>query len=206
MIPEELRKATPMRPGERLGQNRDSEYLGAEDIDPGTEPVVTIDKLFNAVVTLARGKERKDIISFKEESVPGLKHVRPLIVNATNRKTLRRLFGGVGVENLTGQPITLYIDKNVRNPSSGEIGDGIRIRPRKPSVKKPEPLVCSDCGKPIVSVGNIAADVVAMLTKKKYGAQLCSDCGNKRKATMEAEAAKAADKTGGVADAEKKDG
>lgn len=200
MIPEELRKATPMRPGERLGQNRDSDYLGAEDIDPGAEPVVTIDKLYNAVVTLARGKERKDLISFKEESVPGLKCVRPLIVNATNRKTLRKLFGGVGVENLTGQAIILYVDKNVRNPSTGEIGDGIRIRPRKPSVKKEAPLVCADCGKPIVSVGNIAADVVAKLTMKKYGSQLCSDCGNKRKVAMEAQAAKAADKTGTIAD------
>ena len=27
---------------ERLGQMRDSEYLGAEDIDDGTEPILTI--------------------------------------------------------------------------------------------------------------------------------------------------------------------
>jgi len=43
MIPEEIRRMKPLTGSERLGANRDSEYLGAEDIDPGTEPVLTID-------------------------------------------------------------------------------------------------------------------------------------------------------------------
>lgn len=208
MIPKELQHMKQLQPGERLGQNRESEYLGAEDIDPGTEPVVTIAAIYSGMVTLQRGKEMKDVIAFKEDSVPGIRNVRPLIVNATNRKTLRKLFGSVKVEALTGQAIQLYIDNNVRDPSSGDRIDGIRIRPRKPSVRKEAPLVCSDCGKPIVAVGNIAADVVAKLTFKKYGSQLCSDCGNKRKTAMEAEAAKVADKPANVADstADKKEG
>ena len=42
---------------ERLGQMRDSEYLGAEDIDDGTEPILTIAGLWYGSVTLQRGKE-----------------------------------------------------------------------------------------------------------------------------------------------------
>lgn len=197
MIPKELQHMKPLQPGERLGQNRESEYLGAEDIDPGTEPVVTIAALYSGMVTLQRGKEMKDVIAFKEDSVPGIRNVRPLIVNATNRKTLRKLFGSVKVEALTGQSIQLYIDNNVRDPSSGDRIDGIRIRPRRQSVKKPEPLICSECGQVIQGVGRVPAEMIAKGTIQKYGAQLCSVCGNKRKAAMETEAAKVADSESG---------
>ena len=76
---------------ERLGQERDSEYLGAEDIDDGVEPVLTINGLWNGMVTLQRGKEKKGVLAFSEERVPGIMQVRPVIVNSTNRKTLRKL-------------------------------------------------------------------------------------------------------------------
>lgn len=46
---------------------RESEYLGAEDIDDGVEPVLTIAGLWNGTVTLQRGKENKDVLSFSEE-------------------------------------------------------------------------------------------------------------------------------------------
>ena len=91
MTKDKLRQLTG---DERLGQMRESEYLGAEDIDDGTEPVLTIAGLWYGSVTLQRGKENKDVLSFKEERVPGILQVRPLIVNSTNRKTLRKLFGG----------------------------------------------------------------------------------------------------------------
>jgi len=68
---------------ERLGQERESEYLGAEDIDDGVEPVLTISGLWNGMVTLQRGKEKKDVLTFEEERVPGILQVRPLIVNPT---------------------------------------------------------------------------------------------------------------------------
>lgn len=179
MIPKELQRMQPMKPGERLGQNRDSEYLGAEDIDPGTEPVLTISALYNGLVTLQRGKENKDVIAFAEDRVPGLRNVRPLIVNTTNRKTLRKLFGGTGVEHLVGKKVQLYIDHNVRDPSSGDIVDGIRIRPRKPSVKK---LICSDCGNEIEGFGKVPAEAVAKASQDKFGAVLCVACSKKRAA------------------------
>ena len=55
MLPNELKNLTPMKGKERLGANRESEYLGAEDIEPGTEPVLTIAALYNGMITLARG-------------------------------------------------------------------------------------------------------------------------------------------------------
>ena len=118
---------------ERLGQERESEYLGAEDIDDGVEPVLTISGLWNGMVTLQRGKEKKDVLTFEEERVPGILQVRPLIVNSTNRKALRKLYGDAKAATLVGKRIQLYIDHKVRDPQDGGYTDGIRIRPHGPA-------------------------------------------------------------------------
>lgn len=189
MIPKELQNMKPLQPGERLGQNRESEYLGAEDIDPGVEPVLTIAALYSGKVTLQRGKEMKDVIAFVEERVPGIRQVRPLIVNATNRKTLRKLFGSVKVEVLTGKQIQLYIDHNVRDPSSGDITDGIRIRNRVPKQTAPAPIICADCGAQISGFGRFTAEAIAQNAAKKFGVPLCMECGKKRAEAVKQETA-----------------
>lgn len=173
---------------ERLGAHRESDYLGAEDIEPGTEPIVTISALYHGKVTLQRGKEDKDVIAFAEETVPGITLVRPLICNSTNRKTLRKLYKAVSADALVGKRIQLYVDNNVRDPSTGEKTDGIRIRSRIPAAPRTEPIICEDCGKPIEPVGRFSADDVARMAKEKYGAAICSKCGQKRNASAEAQA------------------
>ena len=186
MIPEELKRAKPLTGKERLGMNRDSEYLGAEDLDPTIEPVLTIDHIYNAMVTLQRGKENKDVITFREESVPGIKNVRPLIVNSTNRKMLRKLYKAVTAEALEGKRITLYLDPNVRDPSTGDRVDGIRIRPRIPAAAKSEPIICEMCGKPIQPFGQYSAEQMAQIAQERFGKKVCADCGQKLKAEKEA--------------------
>lgn len=181
MIPKELQNARPMTGKERLGANRDSEYLGAEDIEPGTEPVLTIKALYNAKITLARGKEQHDVIVFAEEKVPGsINTVRPLVVNATNRKTLRKIYKSVTAESLVGKKIQLFIEHDVRDPSTGDKVDGIRIRNRVPAVAfRAEPIKCEECGKPITAFGKYSAEEMAQIAKNRFGKCLCVDCGKK---------------------------
>ena len=189
MIPDELKRMKPMTGKERLGANRDSEYLGAEDIDPGTEPILTIDHIYNGMVTLQRGKENKDVITFKEESVPGIKNVRPLIVNSTNRKTLRKIFKAVTAESLEGKRIQLYLDPNVRDPSTGDKVDGIRIRPKVPSGQATPAAKCETCGKTITAFGQYSADQMVNFSKERFGGKVyCAECGAKVKQQMEEEA------------------
>ena len=186
MIPDELKRIKPMSGKERLGAHRDSDYLGAEDIEPGTEPIVTISALYHGKVTLQRGKEDKDVIAFAEETVPGITLVRPLICNSTNRKTLRKLYKAVSADALVGKRIQLYVDSNVRDPSTGERTDGIRIRPRVPAPARTEPIICEDCGNPIAPFGRFSADDVAKMAQQKHGAKLCAACGKKRSDALEA--------------------
>lgn len=188
MIPKELQNMKPMSGKERLGANRDSEYLGAEDIEPGTEPVLTIANIYNGMITLARGKERHDVMAFVEEKVPGsINQVRPLVVNATNRKTLRKLFKAVTAETLVGKKIQLYLEHNVRDPSTGDKVDGIRIRPSIPEGgSKLSQIKCEECGKIIAGMSNFSAEQIASMSKQKYGKCLCVECGKKAKEALEA--------------------
>lgn len=182
MIPEELRRIKPLSGKERLGANRESEYLGAEDIEPGTEPTLTISALYNGMITLARGKERHDVVAFKEEKIPGsINQVRPLVLNATNRKTLRKIYKNVTAENLVGKQITLFLEPNVRDPSTGDKVDGIRIRPKVPSTQaKPVgPVPCADCGQSITAVGTYSAADIAQINEKRFGRKLCAACSKK---------------------------
>ena len=178
MIPDEMKRMHKMTGTERLGQNRDSEYLGAEDIDPGAEPVLTIKALYYGVATLSNGKEEKEIIEFAEDSVPGIKNVRPMIVNATARKALRKLYKGTSAEALEGKLIKLYvIPEGARNPKTGEKVDCIRIKPEIPKVSaKPAQPVCAECGQVLQPFGSMSVSQLAAYTTNKYGRCLCADC------------------------------
>ena len=190
MITKELQNMRPMSGKERLGAWRDSEYMGAEDIEQGTEPVLTIKALYNGMITLARGKERHDVIAFVEESVPGsINQVRPLVVNSTNRKTLRKLYKGTSADVLVGKKIQLFLQPGVRDPSTGDKVDGIRIRDKIPSGAKYVAPKCEACGKEITGLTGFTPEQIAATNKQRYGKALCVECGQKRKAEIEAEKA-----------------
>lgn len=189
MITKELQKMKPLKGDEKF--ERDSEYMGADDIDAGAEPVLTIKNLYRGKVTLQRGPETKNVLTFVEESVPGISEVRPLIVNSGNRQILKKLYGQVTANVLEGKKIQLWIEHGVRNPSKNELTDGIRIRDKKPSAggKAPAAVKCADCGSAIAGSGNFSADQIIKASKDKYGKALCMACAQKRKAEQEAQIA-----------------
>ena len=118
--------------------------------------------------------------SFVEETVPGMiNQGRPLVVNSTNRKTLRKLYKATSADALVGKKIRLYLEHNVRDPSSGDKVDGIRIRPTIPTAAKPEPVKCADCGKIITAVGNYSAEDIARINQGRYGRYICAECSKK---------------------------
>lgn len=188
MITKDLQNMRPLKGDERL--ERDSEYMGADDIADGTEPILTIKNIYRGKVTLSRGKEIKNVLVFAEESVPGITEVRPLIVNSGNRQVLKKLYKQVTANALEGKKIQLWIEHGVRNPSNGELTDGIRIRDKKPvtSGKAPLAVKCADCGNEIEGSGNFSAEQIVKASKDKYGKALCMECAQKRKAKAEQEA------------------
>lgn len=172
-----------LKDGESLAQFRDSEYLGSIDIEPKTEPVVTIEGIYHGKVTLAGRKQDKGVVNFVEKSVPGLKTVRPLVLNATTLGTLNKLFGGTEPRHLVGRKIQLYVDHNVRDPQNGGTTDGVRIRSFLP---KEEVYICSKCKNKIAPAHGKTAQQIAEHTQKKYKKVLCAVCATEENAAIEA--------------------
>ena len=183
MIPKELQNLRPLQGDEGLA--RDADYMGAIDIDDGAEPILTIQHLYNGEITLSKGKEKKKVITFVEERVPGIREVRPLVLNRTNWKTLKKLFGTMNAATLEGKKIQLYLQPGIRNPGTGEKGSGIRIREKIPTGAKYEPPKCAMCGKVITGLQNYTAEQIAATNKQRYGKPLCVECGKKLKAEMD---------------------
>ena len=96
-----------------------------------------------------------------------------MILNATNNKTIAKLFKTPYIEQWTGRKIQIYTEKV---KAFGEVWDALRIRPFLPVEKE---LLCADCGKKIEAFGKTSAEVVAKHTLNTYGRMLCSECATK---------------------------
>lgn len=168
----------------------DTDYIGAYSLDEGAEPILTIDSLWKGELVLGGGrKEEHVVVAFREKSVPGVDEVKPLILNATNRKTLKKLFGDDSPEVLEGKRIQLYIDPKVRDPQDGGFTEGLRIRPFLPKVKANEPIKCDECKGVLAPFGRMNANQLAEYTQQNYKKVLCADCAAKAKAAKDAAAA-----------------
>ena len=107
---------------------------------------------------------------------------KPMILNPTNKKRLAKLYGTKESTKLMGKQITIIIEKI---KAFGKIHDALRIKEEIPKKKDAPKLICADCGKQIMPVGDRSAEYVAKSTVKKYGKQLCINCASKAKKELE---------------------
>lgn len=143
------------------------DYLGGYALEPGQELIATIKSVGNEEVTSPDGKKQIcSVIHFVE-------NIKPMILNATNNKTIAKLFKTPYIEEWCGRKIQIYTEKV---KAFGEVWDALRIRPFLPVEKE---LKCADCGKQIEGCNGKSAEVIAKYTLGKYGKALCSDCATK---------------------------
>jgi hypothetical protein len=144
------------------------DYLGAYALEPGQELIVTIKSVANEVVTGTDGKkETCSVMHFVE-------NVKPLVLNATNSKTITKLLKTPYIEEWRGRKIQLYVQNGIK--AFGDVVDAIRVRDFLPVAKE---LKCAECGAVITGYGKTSAEVVAQHTLKNYGKMLCSECAKK---------------------------
>jgi hypothetical protein len=144
------------------------DYLGAYALEPNQDLIVTIKSVANEVVVGTDGKkETCSVMRFAE-------NVKPMVLNATNSKTISKLFKTPYIEEWTGRKIQLYVETGVK--AFGDVVDALRVRPFLPVERE---LICADCGKKIEGNGKSSADTLAKYTLKQYGRMLCNDCGKK---------------------------
>jgi hypothetical protein len=108
------------------------DYLGAYSLMTGETPIdltVTITGVGRQTVTGADGK--KD-----ECTVATIANQKPLILNATNCKTITKIYGTPHIEDWIGKQITLYVAKV---KIAGDTVDALRIRPTAPKLPELTP-------------------------------------------------------------------
>lgn len=150
----------------------DPNFLGGYDFDEGEVKTLTIAGVENKEAFNPGDKKKETVRAciFKE-------NVKPLILNATNSKTLSRLYKSDYIEDWIGRKFNIHFDPTVK--VGREVVGGLRILPTLPNEQSGSVPICFECKRPINGVGNMNPAQMAEYTAKKYGKPLCSDCATK---------------------------
>lgn len=110
------------------------DYLGAYALQPGEEIVATIRSVGTEDVydPDSRQKEPCVVMQFVE------KRLKPMILNATNSKTIAKMYGTPYIEEWEGRRVQIYVEQV---KAFGDLVDALRIRPKEPNApgaKQPE--------------------------------------------------------------------
>lgn len=111
----------------------DSPYLSSADI---VEPTVVTIKCVK--LEIDKTKKTKDYFNtayFIEKEIRQGEELKPMILNATNSRTVRKLADSVFIEYWNNIPVTIYVDDKVRFGSSTV--EGLRISSERPRMQKP---------------------------------------------------------------------
>ena len=111
-----------------------SPYLSSADIvEPMTFTVQCV------VLEKDRTKKSTDLfntIYWKEREIRTGEELKPMILNATNSRTMKNLTGSPYIDDWGGIGVTVYVDSNVR--FGRDTVEGLRISTEKPNIRKPE--------------------------------------------------------------------
>lgn len=157
------------------------DYLGAYSLDNGRggydSIVATIKSVRVEKVTGTDGKKEDcTVMRFRE-------NLKPMILNATNSKTLEKLFHTPYIEDWPGRKIKIGVETI---KAFGEVVDALRINKNLPV--EAGPVVCADCDAEIAATEKMTVAQIDAATKKRFGRPLCANCWMKH-----VEAEKAAD-------------
>lgn len=100
----------------------DPRYMGAYALPNGNDLTVTIERVQLETVTMMGGKK-------EDHSIMYIKGQKPMILNATNSKSIHKLYGPY-IEDWVGKQITLYASTT---KLGNEMVECLRIRPNIPA-------------------------------------------------------------------------
>lgn len=113
----------------------DSPYLSSADI---VEPTLLTIK--HVRLESDHTKKTKDVFNtahFVESEIRPGEKLKPMILNATNSKRMKKLTGSPFIDDWNNVPVTVYVDPNVR--FGKESVEGLRISPSPPGKKQLTP-------------------------------------------------------------------
>lgn len=103
----------------------DSPYLSSADIVEPT--VLTISRVTLDPDKTKKTKDKFNTAWFAEQELRPGEKLKPMILNATNSKTIKTITGSPFIDDWQNVQVTVYVDPNVK--FGKEIMEGLRIRP-----------------------------------------------------------------------------
>lgn len=156
------------------------DYLGAYSLDDGngkySDIIATVQYVKVENVTGPDGKKEDCPVAHFSE-----RDLKPMILNATNMKTLEKLFHSKYIEDWAGHKIQIGVEQV---KAFGDVVDALRIRKYLP--REAGPSKCADCGQEVTAAGEMSAAQIIAFAQKRFGAALCADCMKKRDAAKKA--------------------
>lgn len=153
----------------------DSPYLSSADI---VEPTV----LTVAYVALEsdhtkKTKDKFNTAHFVEKELRPGEKLKPMILNATNSKTMKMLTGTPFIDDWKGVQITVYVDGNVK--FGKESVEGLRISPRAPERRMLTPnqaKAWANAKAAYLRDGNLESVLSRVGMSEEHQCQLISEC------------------------------
>jgi len=106
----------------------DSPYLSSADIVEPT--VLTVHHVALEPDHTKKTKDKFNTAHFVEKEIRPGEKLKPMILNATNSKTMKMLTGSAFIDDWNDVKVTVYVDPNVRFGKDSV--EGLRISPQRP--------------------------------------------------------------------------
>jgi hypothetical protein len=153
----------------------DSPYLSSADI---TEPTtLTVKRVALEVDRTKKTKDKFNTAYFAEKEIRPGEPLKPMILNATNSKTMKALTGSAFIEDWNDVRVTVYVETGVK--FGKETVDGLRISPRPPGKKTLTPsqtAVWNNAKAAFKRDGNLTAVLNRFEMSEEHQRQLMAEC------------------------------
>jgi hypothetical protein len=116
-----------------------SPYLSSADIVEPT--ILTIHRVTLEIDKTKKTKDHFNTAYFVEKEIRHGEELKPMILNATNSRTMASIAGSKFIEDWSNTPVTIYVDNSVR--FGRDTVEGLRISTEKPRPQKPELMPCT---------------------------------------------------------------
>lgn len=159
----------------------DSPYLSSADIvEPTT---LTVSRVTLEGDRTKKTKDKFNTAWFAEKELRPGEKLKPMILNATNSKTMKQLTGSAFIEDWKDVRITVYVDPAVK--FGKENVEGLRISPRPPGRKQLIPAnekAWANAKAAFLRDGNLDSVLARAELSAEHQAQLIAECAKQSEA------------------------
>lgn len=158
----------------------DSPYLSSADIvEPTT---LTIERVTQEIDKTKKTKDVFNTAYFVESEIRHGEKLKPMILNATNSKTMDRMTGSPFIEDWSGRRVVVYVDNNVK--FGKDLVEGLRLRapPQRRTLTPDQERLWQNAKAAYMRDGNLNKVLASVDISEEHADQLIKECKSHQEA------------------------